>query len=184
MLAVSDVPNVKATEGFSPILGQDAAVLILGTLPSRKSLEQNQYYGHPQNVFWPIIGELFGTGKDRSYATRTKTLTDNGIAVWDVLASSVRPGSMDSAIDYSTVAANNFAAFFRGQPQLSLVCFNGQTAAKLYGRFVAPTLEKDSNTPDYQTLPSTSPAYASMSFEEKLNRWEIVRTTANNRRRR
>ena len=182
LLAVSDVPNVNATEGFSPILGQDAAVLILGTLPSRKSLEQNQYYGHPQNVFWPIIGELFGAGEDRSYATRTKTLTDNGIAVWDVLASSVRPGSMDSAIDYSTAAANDFAALFRDQPQISLVCFNGQTAAKLYGRFVAPTLEKGSNTPDYQTLPSTSPAYASMSFEEKLDRWEIVRTAATNRR--
>jgi hypoxanthine-DNA glycosylase len=182
LLAVSDVPNVKATEGFSPILGQDAAVLILGTLPSRKSLEQNQYYGHPQNVFWPIMGELFGTGEDRSYATRTKTLTDNGIAVWDVLASSVRPGSMDSAIDSSTAVANDFAALFREQPKISLVCFNGQAAAKLYARFVAPTFEKGSNTADYQALPSTSPAHASMSFDEKLDRWQIVRAAASNRR--
>ena len=129
------MPNVKATEGFSPILGQDAAVLILGTLPSRKSLEQNQYYGHPQNVFWPIMGELFGTG-----------------------------------------------ALFREQPQISLVCFNGQAAAKLYARFVAPTFEKSSNTADYQALPSTSPAHASMSFDEKLDRWQIVRAAASNRR--
>ena len=81
-----------------------------------------------------------------------------------------------------TVAANDFAALFSDQPKISLVCFNGQTAAKLYGRFVAPTLEKGSNTPDYQTLPSTSPAYASMSFEEKLDRWEIVQTAATIRR--
>jgi len=181
-LAVFDVPNVKATEGFSPILAPDAAVLVLGTLPSRKSLEKNQYYGHPKNAFWSIMGELFGAGKDRSYTTRTKILTGNGIAVWDVLASSVRPGSMDSAIDYSTAAANDFVALFRDQPQISIVCFNGQTAAKLYRRFVAPTLEKGSNAPNYQTLPSTSPAHASMSFEEKLERWEIVRTAANNRR--
>jgi hypoxanthine-DNA glycosylase len=157
-------------------------VLVLGTLPSRKSLEKNQYYGHPRNAFWPIMGELFDAGPEKSYPGRTKLIIQHRIAIWDVLASSVRHGSLDSSIEPSTAAANDFKTLFREQPDIALVCFNGQAAAKLYGRLVAPLLETRSNTIEYQTLPSTSPAHASMSFEEKLDRWNIVRTAANNRR--
>lgn len=140
-----------------------------------------QYYGHPRNAFWPIMGELFDAGPDVPYRERAQMLVDNGIAVWDVLAASVRPGSMDSAIDPGTATANDFVRLLDNQPLIHLVCFNGQTAARYFERLVAPAVENGSNTLQYQLLPSTSPAHASMSFTEKLDRWRIVRDAANNK---
>jgi hypoxanthine-DNA glycosylase len=175
---------MSVVTGFPPILGPDARVLILGTLPSQMSLQKNQYYGHPRNAFWPIMGELFGAAADLPYATRTRLLLDNRIAVWDVLAASVRPGSLDASIDLATAVANDFTALFRERRGISLVCFNGQAAASLFRKNVAPMLERDSNTRDFRVLPSTSPAYASMSFAEKLERWKIIRAAAKNRRKR
>jgi hypoxanthine-DNA glycosylase len=173
---------MPVTTGFPPIVGPGARVLVLGTLPSQKSLQKNQYYGHPQNAFWPIMGALFDAGPDKPYSARAKLIVQNRLAVWDVLAESVRPGSMDSSIDASTAAPNDFETLLREQPGIALVCFNGQAAARLYAQFVAPLTEKSSNAVEYKTLPSTSPAHASMSFEEKLKRWSIVRAAANNRR--
>ena len=164
------------TIGFAPIAGSGARVLVLGSLPSVKSVEKQQYYGHPQNAFWRVMDELFGAGIEMPYADRVETLVKNRVAVWDVLAASIRPGSMDSAIDETTARSNDFNRFFREQPEIGLVCFNGKAAARLYDRLVAPELEKGSNTPEYQTLPSTSPAYASMTFADKLERWRVVRT--------
>jgi len=166
---------MSETRGFPPIAGPGARVLVLGSLPSVKSVEKQQYYGHPQNAFWPVMGELFGAGLEMPYADRAETLVKNQLAVWDVLAASIRPGSMDAAIDETMARPNDFSRFFREQPRIGLVCFNGKAAARLYDRLVAPALEKGSNTPEYQTLPSTSPAYASMSFAEKLERWRVVR---------
>ena len=174
----------EPTAGFPPLIGTNARVLVLGTLPSLKSLELNQYYGHPQNAFWRIMGVLFGAGRDLPYIDRVRALTDHGIAVWDVLASSVRPGSMDAAIERATSVPNNFARLYNEQPGISRVCFNGKSAADLYRRLVAPTLENTSNTRQYQTLPSTSPAYASMSFEEKLDRWRTAIVAAQEKQRR
>jgi hypoxanthine-DNA glycosylase len=164
------------TNGFAPIAGANACVLVLGTLPSRKSLEQQQYYGHPQNAFWRIMDELFGAGPAISYEERKATLIRNGIAVWDVLAASIRPGSMDSSIDAETARPNDIQAFFVSQPALRLVCFNGKAAASLFRRLVAPTLETGSNKLTFHTLPSTSPAHAAMRFEDKLARWRIIQT--------
>jgi len=126
------------------------------------------------------MGELFGAGPERAYAERSARLTEAGVAVWDVLASSVRPGSMDSSIDLATATPNDFRSLFAAEPQIHLVCFNGQSAAKLFDRLVAPTLENGSNTVEYRTLPSTSPAHAAMNFEQKLRRWRIVAAAAGN----
>ena len=97
---------MASSTGFPPIVDPDATVLILGSLPSRKSLEASEYYAHPQNAFWRIMGEFFGAGPDVPYAKRTVLLKRNNIAVWDVLASSDRPGSMDSDIDIATARPN------------------------------------------------------------------------------
>jgi TDG/mug DNA glycosylase family protein len=166
------------TCGFAPILGDRARVLILGSLPSVASLEKNQYYGHPQNVFWRIMGELFGAGPDMPYAQRTRILVNARVAVWDVLRSSVRPGSMDADIETSTAKPNDFETLFRDQPGIRLVCFNGRTAAKFFEQLVAPVIENGSNSRQYETLPSTSPAHASLSFADKLERWRIVQRAA------
>src|SRR3954468_8609114 len=98
---------------FPPISRKDAETLILGSLPGRKSLEQQQYYAHPQNAFWKLMGALFDLEPAASYAERTRALVRHRIALWDVFAAAERPGSLDSAIVHDTAEANDFREFFR-----------------------------------------------------------------------
>ena len=168
---------------FDPIAAPDARVLILGSLPSQLSLQKREYYGNPQNVFWQVMGELFDAGPEMPYADRADTLKRCGIAVWDVLHSSVRPGSMDAAIDQSTATPNDFQMFFDGHPMLELLCFNGQKAAELYERLVAPQGIGTIDSLEYRTMPSTSPAYASMQYDEKVRQWSAIRRSAGENRR-
>jgi len=154
--------SMKQSEGFPPVARADARVLVLGSLPGTRSIAEQQYYAHPQNAFWPIMRELFGI--DGSYATRCKQLLENGIALWDVLQSSVRPGSMDSDIQLGSAVANDFRGF--------LVVFNGKKAEQLFGRFVSADDVADGIV--RLGLPSTSPAYASMPFSGKLAAWRTV----------
>lgn len=160
--------------GFPPIVEAGAKVLVLGSLPSQKSIQASEYYGHPQNAFWRIMGELLGAGLDIPYLKRTELLKRNKLAVWDVLASSVRPGSMDSHIEESSAKANDFPSFFESYPNFSLVCFNGQKAAMLFEKLVLTAHVGLRQRMRFETLPSTSPAFASMTFEEKLAKWSIV----------
>lgn len=111
-------------------------------------------------------------GAEGSYEARCNSLVANGIALWDVLEASVRPGSMDADIRTETASGNDFAAFFVTHPKLELVCFNGQKSAQLYRRLIGPGAT-DSYL-DFETLPSTSPAYAAMRYEQKLARWSSV----------
>lgn len=94
------------------------------------------------------------------------------VAVWDVLAQSVRPGSMDADIRLETAEANDFKAFFAVHRSVELICFNGQKAALLFRKLVEP--QQISSLPRLETLPSTSPAHASMSVAEKLSIWRSV----------
>ena len=166
---------MKSDTGFAPIAGSDATLLILGSLPSQMSLKSQQYYGNPQNKFWQIMGALFAADPKLPYSARVDRLIACRVAVWDVLQSSVRPGSLDAAIDVSTAVANDFAAFFAQQPGVRLVCFNGKKASQLFARLVAPELDASYSALQFATLPSTSPAHASMSIEEKLERWSILK---------
>lgn len=168
------ISSGAVSSGFPPIVDLAATVLILGSLPSRKSIEASEYYAHPQNTFWRIMGELFGAGLDVPYAERTALLKRNKVAVWDVLASSVRPGSMDSDINVSTAKPNDFASFLNTYDEVRLVCFNGQKAAKMFGDMVLSGRRKLPADLRYETLPSSSAAFASMSFEEKRRKWSIV----------
>ena len=153
-------------------------MLVLGSLPSVKSAELSQYYGHPRNAFWPIMGALFGAGSSLPYNERKQILVENRVAVWDVLASSVRPGSMDAAIDSASAKPNDFSNLFSFHQGIHTVFFNGQAAATLFKSLVAPTLENRSNRRTYQALPSTSPAHAAMRFEQKLAAWRQVAIAA------
>lgn len=89
--------------GFPPIAKPDATILILGSMPGQKSLDENQYYAHPRNSFWPIILKLFKLKGELTYTQREQLLLDNRIAVWDVLKSCYREGSLDSDIDNSSI---------------------------------------------------------------------------------
>ena len=95
---------------FPPVAGNDATVLILGSMPGKESLKQHQYYAHPQNAFWKIMGELVGAHPDLPYPQRLHALTNARIALWDVLETCERQGSLDSDIQNET--ANDFASFF------------------------------------------------------------------------
>mgnify|MGYP001813067776 CR=1 FL=1 len=155
------------SSGFPPVARSDARILILGSLPGERSIREQQYYAHPQNVFWRIMHELFGVEGD--YASRCEGLTDHGIALWDVLRSSVRPGSMDADIRLASATANDFATFFAGHPRIRLVAFNGRKAEQLFGRFADP-IGIDRGIARVG-LPSTSPAYASLPYPGKLKAW-------------
>ncbi|MDH4056614.1 MAG: DNA-deoxyinosine glycosylase, partial [Gammaproteobacteria bacterium] len=87
---------MEKSVGFPPIANDSARVLVLGSLPSRKSLLDKEYYAHPQNVFWPVMREIFGAAGN--YEERCACLLRHEVAVWDVLQASVRPGSMDADI--------------------------------------------------------------------------------------
>ena len=161
--------------GFAPLSRADARVLILGSVPSVASIEKHQYYGKSQNAFWRIMGALFAAGPELGYDERAQRLTREGVAVWDVIAECVRPGSLDSAIDMQTVVVNNFAVFFDRHPMISHVFFNGRKSEDVYRRRVLCDVEELRPSLRYISLPSTSPAMAMLDFNAKLMRWEAVR---------
>jgi len=159
----------KTIRSFAPIARRDARVLILGSMPGQKSLDAGQYYAHRQNSFWRIIGELLGVEPHAPYAKRAKALKASRVALWDVLHSCVRPGSLDSRIRQEV--PNDFKAFFRSHPGIAQVFFNGAKAEASYHRHVLPELERPLR---YARLPSTSPAHASISHARKLRAWRAI----------
>ncbi|MGV8991782.1 MAG: DNA-deoxyinosine glycosylase [Thiobacillus sp.] len=163
--------------GFPPIADAHARILILGSLPGQVSLRQQQYYAHPNNAFWKIMGRLFDVDPRLSYTERVQRLMQNGIALWDVCAAAKRPGSLDSAIVHASVVPNDFAAFIESHPDIVLIGFNGGKAADLYRRLVLPVLPATLRAIHTETLPSTSPAHAAMTFDDKLARWAGVLQT-------
>ena len=163
------------SNGFPPIADRHARILILGSLPGQVSLRQQQYYAQPRNAFWAIMGRLFDAGPERSYDELARRLIENGVALWDVCAAAHRPGSLDTDIRTASVVPNDFAAFIASHPNIRLIAFNGSKAAELYRRTVLSGLPGDMRAIRCETLPSTSPAHASMTFEDKLARWSIVK---------
>ncbi len=161
-------------QGFPPIADAHARMLILGSLPGQMSLQRQQYYALPHNAFWKIMGRLFDAGPELPYAERSQRLIRSGVALWDVCAAAQRPGSLDAAIVHASVVPNDFAAFLASHPGIGLICFNGGKAAELYRRLVLPGLPDAFRAIRSETLPSTSPAHAARSFEDKLARWKAV----------
>lgn len=157
---------------FAPIENPDARMLILGSMPGKESLRLGQYYAHQRNAFWSIIGEITGSIPSLSYQRRTELLKSAGIALWDVLASCKRQSSMDADIDENSIHPNDFESFFLTHRHITRVFFNGAMAEKCYRKHVLPRLE--SLPLNYQRLPSTSPANASMPYEQKLNVWRTA----------
>jgi len=166
---------MRRSRGFPPLAAPTARVLILGSLPGQVSLRHRQYYAQPRNAFWRLMGALFGAGPELPYVERAARLVEQHVAVWDVCRVAVRPGSLDTSIELDSVETNDFDAFLRAHARIGLVCFNGAAAARLYTRLVLPRLPAPARSLHSEQLPSTSPAHASLRFEEKLERWRIVR---------
>ncbi len=161
--------------GFPPVFEAGARVLVLGTMPGRASLKACQYYAHPHNAFWPIIENLFGVSDALDYGARTRLLMHHRIALWDVLKTCRRNGSLDSSIKASSVIANDFAGFYEACPEIQAVFFNGAAAEREYTKRVVPKLPKKVAMLPKFRLPSTSPAMAGMTKEQKIERWRQLR---------
>jgi hypoxanthine-DNA glycosylase len=157
---------------FAPIAGRGARILILGSMPGAASLAANRYYAHPKNAFWPIMGRLLGFDPAAPYGQRVAALKAAHIALWDVLHSCVREGSLDAAIEAET--ANDFAAFFRAHPSIGRVYFNGAKAEASFRRHVLPVLPALPMRLRYARLPSTSPAHASLPYARKRAAWRAI----------
>ena len=163
------------SSGFEPVAGPDARVLILGTLPGAVSLATGQYYAQPRNAFWSIMAEVAGAGPSLPYNERLRRLVEQRLALWDVCASALRPGSLDSRIRTDSIRRNDFRSFLGSHPDIRLVCFNGAKAAALF-QPVLPKLEAKWTSVRRVILPSTSPAHASMPLEQKIQAWRAVLT--------
>lgn len=160
--------------GFPPIADENAQLLILGSMPSIKSLQQQQYYAHPRNAFWPIMADLFGINKEWSYQQRCQHLVVNKIAVWDALKACQRQGSLDKDIETKSMVANDFNHFLKHHPKIQSIFFNGGKAEQVFKQYVLPALDEPFKQLPQIRLPSTSPAHAAMNFQQKLVLWQQI----------
>ena len=158
--------------GFPPIASLNARILVLGTLPSRLSLERAEYYANPRNAFWRIMAAGC-SDLPEDYAQRVACLMERRVALWDVLAAATRTGSLDSDISDDAIS-NHFRAFFHAHPSIRLLCFNGSTASELYRRYVSSTLLVSQRGIEQIVLPSTSCAHARLTFAERVEKWSVV----------
>ena len=152
---------------FDQIINTQSRILILGTMPGKESLKKHQYYGNARNQFWRIIYTLFEADLVSDYEQRKKFLLERGIALWDVINNCTRKGSLDSEIKYEKI--NDFAAFFSSYTNLRRVYFNGKKAQVIYEKkanVYLPVIE-------YETLPSTSPAYT-ICLNKKIESWQKI----------
>lgn len=149
--------------GLAPVVDPRTRIVVLGSFPGAASLAAREYYAHPQNLFWRIIGDVIGVPLiGRAYQDRLEALLAAGLGLWDVYRSCVRAGSLDSAI--RAAQPNDFRRLVRQAPQLARACHNGKAS----GRFAAILQDFDL---EVRVLPSTSPANAGMRYEDKLARW-------------
>lgn len=159
---------------FPPLARPDARVLILGSMPGAASLAARQYYAHPHNHFWRIMGELCGAGGELPYARRLERLQARRIALWDVFESCARAGSLDSSIDQSTAVVNDIPALLQRCPHLDRIYCNGTTSYHAFQRHLGAAVARARAALVVERLPSTSPANASWSPARKLAAWRAA----------
>ena len=154
-------------KSFDPIFARDAKIMIVGSMPSVKSLADAQYYAHPRNAFWPILFDIYGVMPHNDYARKKDLIRERGLALWDAAACCEREGSLDS--NMRDIQYNDFASLYAQCPGIHTVLCNGGTAHALFlksgfagGRRVI-------------RMPSTSPAYT-MPYEKKLAAWREALT--------
>ncbi|MBS0423010.1 MAG: DNA-deoxyinosine glycosylase [Proteobacteria bacterium] len=160
---------------FPPIAGNQAKILILGSMPGEASLAAQQYYAHQRNAFWPIMTQLLHIDPQASYQEKITALQSSPIALWDVLKSCKRTGSLDSMIESGTQISNDFPSFFSTHRKITHVFFNGGTAEASFKRYVLPGSSLDLT---FVRLPSTSPANARLSFDDKCKAWHNMLRSA------
>ncbi len=164
---------MSVVTSFQPIADKSAQMLILGSMPGVLSLKAGQYYAHPRNAFWPIMASLYNFSLHSTYDSRVQSLKASRIAVWDVLHSCVRTGSLDSAIVNGSRIANDFRSFFKHHPNIKIVAFNGTEAEKSFKTYVLRELdmrELDLGDVTFVRLPSSSPSHTK-PLAQKIEAW-------------
>ncbi len=162
---------MNLAQSFEPVWQSECRVLVLGSSPGVASLQAQRYYAHPRNAFWPIMGRLLGFDPGLEYDRRLEYLTAAGVALWDVAHLCERPGSLDANIRQQSVEPNDIDWLVQQLPQLQAILFNGGTAERLYKRLIKPQRDVD-----LRLMPSTSPAHAALSLEQKYQRWQLLST--------
>jgi hypoxanthine-DNA glycosylase len=152
--------------GLPPIVGPRPRVLVLGSFPSEQSLATGRYYANPRNQFWRLLGAVFGFDADAPYDARIAAATEHGVALWDVLHSCRRAGSLDARIDRKTVVVNDIGALLADHPGIDRIVVNGSAALELFERHVRVGVSA-------VRVPSSSPA-ATMAFDAKLAQWRVL----------
>ncbi|MGM0601389.1 MAG: DNA-deoxyinosine glycosylase [Candidatus Rifleibacteriota bacterium] len=163
---------MSIVKSFAPVIKRDCRVLVLGSMPGRKSLAENQYYAHKQNLFWKFLYKISGKELDYVYKNRLRLLLSHKVALWDVLKACERKSSLDSDIVIASEQVNDIPALLEKYEHIAKICFNGQKAYTSFERHILarnPDIQKNY---ELVILPSTSPANASISFEEKLKTWK------------
>lgn len=146
---------------FEPIIFDDAEILILGTYPSLKSFEKGFYYAHPQNQFWPLLGELFSE-KSETTEERISLLKKHRLALWDTCHTCLRSEGNSSDTNLTEIEPNDIPTLLENHPAVRLVCFTGKKAQQIYDKHFAQLPVETA------LLPSPSPAYRAMPYEKKL----------------
>lgn len=158
---------------FDPLIDSGCSVLILGSMPSVRSLQRSMYYGNPRNYFWPMVYALFSLEMEEDYAARKNFLLSHHIALWDVCRSCIRQGSLDQQIQ--DPLPNDIPGLVAAYPSIRHILFNGAAAQKIYRRFFSP-LQGIS----YDALPSTSPIPRKhiRCLSDILSHWKILPSLA------
>ena len=157
---------------FEPVIGSNPRVLILGSMPGVVSLQAVQYYANPRNAFWPVMADLFAIEIDCEYQHRIHQIKQLPIILWDTIKACHRCGSLDSSIQQHQLEANDIPALLKQYGDIQLVACNGATSEKYFNRLVKNQLPDEI---EVLRLPSTSPANAGMSYEQKLSAWRVIK---------
>ena len=160
-------------QSFGAVCDVNTELLILGSLPGKRSIAEQQYYAHPRNALWPIVCSWMKIPVTLSYQDKLSAALEHGIGFWDVVAKAERPGSLDSNIASSTVQYNPIDQLIPTLPKLKCIILNGGAAMTMFRRagFDRVALEREV---DFYQLPSTSPAHASMTVDEKRVAWHSL----------
>lgn len=166
-----DVSEATVCIGLQAQVNLKCRVLLLGSMPGVASLQEQRYYAHPRNRFWPVLADICGFDAGLPYAQRLQALQAAGIGLWDVIGQCERRGSLDADIVRGTEVPNALPALIASLPELELIGCNGAASLKAFQRWVLPCLE---TPPRLLALPSTSPANAAWSLLRLRQAWQPV----------
>ncbi|GAB4171534.1 MAG: DNA-deoxyinosine glycosylase [Wenzhouxiangellaceae bacterium] len=175
----TDEPANEAVDGdwcssFAPVWRADARVLILGSVPGRRSLAEQRYYAHPRNAFWQIVEQVCGVPATQPYGQRLQGLIECGVALWDVIGRCRRRGSLDQRIERETIEVNPVGRLLGRCPELRCIVFNGAAAETAFRRHVLKDLAGRADGLRLVRLPSTSAANAMRPVAGKVEIWRAT----------